>query len=91
MPYFKTNMERNFDKAPPSPTNESATALEDDDDDDEGIRSPRSTLAEISEDNIKLRENVSVVEKWFDIRLRSELVPMMQETHLVFVDIPGNQ
>jgi hypothetical protein len=70
----------------PSSTNESAVALEDD---DEGIRSPRSTLAEISEDNIKLRESNIVVEKWFDIRLRSELVPMMQETHLVFVDIPG--
>jgi GTPase SAR1 family protein len=56
---------------------------------EEGIRSAKSTLAEISQDNVKFRESNTVFEKWFDVQLRSELVPMLQETHLVFVDIPG--
>jgi GTPase SAR1 family protein len=52
-------------------------------------RSATSTLKEITEDNIKLRESNQVQEKWFDIELPNELCPMRKDTKLVIVDIPG--
>jgi GTPase Era involved in 16S rRNA processing len=48
-----------------------------------------STLKEITEDNIKLRESGQVQEKWFDIELPDELCSMRKDTKLVVVDIPG--
>jgi GTPase SAR1 family protein len=52
-------------------------------------RSATSTLKEITEDNIKLRESNQVQEKWFDIELPNELCSMRKDTKLVVVDIPG--
>jgi GTPase SAR1 family protein len=52
-------------------------------------RSAKSTLQEITQDNIKLRESEQVQEKWFDIELAKELFPMRKDTKLVVVDIPG--
>jgi GTPase SAR1 family protein len=52
-------------------------------------RSATSTLKEITEDNIKLRESNQVQEKWFDIELPNELCSMRKDTKLVIVDIPG--
>lgn len=52
-------------------------------------RSADSILAEITLDNLKLRESADVQEKWFDIELEEELLEMREKTKLVFVDIPG--
>jgi GTPase SAR1 family protein len=52
-------------------------------------RTAKSILQEISQDNVKLRESETVIKKTFDIQLTTELVPMMKEIQLVFVDIPG--
>jgi GTPase SAR1 family protein len=52
-------------------------------------RSATSTLKEITEDNIKLRESNQVQEKWFDVELPNELCPIRKDTKLVVVDIPG--
>jgi GTPase SAR1 family protein len=52
-------------------------------------RSAESTLTEISEDNVKLREAGEVQEKWFDIELKKELISMRKDTRLVLVDFPG--
>ena len=51
-------------------------------------RSATSTLKEITEDNIKLRESNQVREKWFHIELPNELCSMRKDTKLVVVDIP---
>jgi GTPase SAR1 family protein len=56
---------------------------------DADTRSAKSIFQEISLDNIQLRESETVVEKTFDIQLTTELVPMMKDVQLVFVDIPG--
>jgi hypothetical protein len=54
-------------------------------------RSAESTLKEICDDNVKLREADEVQEKWFDIELKKVLIPMRKDTRLVLVDIPGHQ
>ena len=52
-------------------------------------RSAKSTLKEITEDNLKLREGDKIQEKWFDIKLKKDMVPMNSDTKLVVIDIPG--
>jgi len=53
------------------------------------MRSAKSTLKEISGDNVKLRMGDEVQEKFFDIQLNKDLVPMRKDTKLVVVDVPG--
>jgi GTPase SAR1 family protein len=52
-------------------------------------RAVTSTLKEITQGNIKLRESNQVQEKWFDIELPNELCLMRKDTNLLVVDIPG--
>jgi GTPase SAR1 family protein len=54
-------------------------------------RSAKSILKEITEDNIRIRENngESVQEKHFDVELEGKLIPMIRDAILVLIDIPG--
>jgi GTP-binding protein EngB required for normal cell division len=54
-------------------------------------RSADSVLNEITEDNLRIRENncEGVQEKHFHVELKEEIIPMANNTRLVIVDIPG--
>lgn len=52
-------------------------------------RSAESTLQEIMNDNLALRDCERVHEKFFDISLDEGLCKMRDDTSLVFIDIPG--
>ena len=52
-------------------------------------RTAESILKEVSQDNIRLRKGDEIQEKVFDIQVKQDLVPMRNDTRLVFVDIPG--
>lgn len=55
----------------------------------EEVRSPMSTLTEVTADNAVLRAKNEIQEKTFDIELKDPLCEMRKDTKLVLVDIPG--
>jgi GTPase SAR1 family protein len=54
-------------------------------------RSSSSILQEISDDNLRIRENYTndVQEKHFHVELEEEIIPMSKNKRLVIVDVPG--